>query len=253
MDFLATLDELNLPESEEQYFAALTGREDPGLQRWATSYHYFSVAQAKLLGLMVQRLAMTDYRSLAEVTKALHEEYGSGKSEAVHSRLYARFCEAIGLRAERLPVARADVEPDVLAYLNAIEAGYRHAEIGNTMATYCFLERSAVLSYPLMLRRLGEIGFSAAELIFFSTHVVQEAEHDEGARHMAQRLIRSPREQQNFVDQLHRMQRAWSNFWQPFAMPEVKSVARSTKPTPIASPLRWPDMTAADAKAASPQ
>jgi pyrroloquinoline quinone (PQQ) biosynthesis protein C len=224
MDYLATLDELAVPEPEERFFAGLSGRQDPGLGRWARSYHYFSISQAKLLPLMVKRLAMTDYHSLSEVTQALYEEYGSGKVEAVHSRLFARFCEAVGLRGDRLPIARADVEPEVLHYLDAIEAGYRHADNGITMATYCFLERSAVLSYPMMLRRLGDLGFSASDLIFFSTHVVQEAEHDRGANQIARRLIRSSREQQDFVDQLQRMQRAWSNFWRPFAMREVNIV-----------------------------
>jgi hypothetical protein len=221
MDHLATLDKLDLPEAEERFFAGLRGRQDPNLARWATSYHYFSISQAKLLPLVVKRLAMTDYRSLSEVTKALYEEYGSGKAEVVHSRLFARFCEALGQRADRLPVPRADVEKEVLYYLDAIEAGYRSADNGVMLATYCYLERSAVLSYPLMLRRLGELGFSASDLVFFATHVVQEAEHDQGANQMATRLIRSSREQQDFVDQLHRMQRAWSNFWQPFVVPEV--------------------------------
>lgn len=221
MNYLATLNEFDLPESEERFFKTLRDRHDPRLVRWARNYHFFSVSQAKLLALVVGAIAVTDYHSLSEVTKALYEEYGSGNAEAVHSRLFARFCEAVGLSPALLPVPRSDVEPRVLQYLDAIEAGYRSSDLAVMLGTYCFLERSAVLSYPLMLRRLEALGFSPTELVFFSTHVVQEAEHDLGAHEMAGRLIRSSRDDQRFSRQLWRMQEAWGNFWQPFSAKSV--------------------------------
>jgi pyrroloquinoline quinone (PQQ) biosynthesis protein C len=217
MNHLAALDELGVPEAEERFFDALRDRGDPALAHWARSYHFFSLSQARLLALVVGALPATDYQSLAEVAKALHEEYGSGDADAVHSRLFARFCEALGLPPEDLPVPHQQVEPGVLQYLQAIEAGYRSGDPGVMLATYCFLERSAVLSYPLMLRRLQALGFSAADLVFFSTHVVQEAQHDQGAQQLAQRLVRTPGEAQGFVRQLQTMQQAWAGFWQAFA------------------------------------
>jgi len=218
MNHLATLNELDMPDAEEEFFAGLQDRHDPGLVHWARSYHFFSTSQAKLLALVVCSPVLTDPHSLSEVTKALCEEYGSGSAEAVHSRLFARFCEALGLSPATLPVPRAQVEPGVLQYLDAIEAGYRSSDLAVTLGTYCFLERSAVLSYPLMLQRLRALGFSPADLVFFSTHVVQEAAHDAGAHQMAERLIRSERDAQGFNRQLHRMQEAWTDFWRPFAV-----------------------------------
>lgn len=216
MNPLAMLDALELPTAEERFFDTLQRRDDPGLVHWARNYHFFSVSQAQLLALVVGAMPATEYRAMTEVTKALYEEYGSGDVEAVHSRLFGRFCAALRLSPGLLPVPRRAVEPVVLGYLQAIEAGYRSSDASAMLATYCFLERSAVLSYPLMLRRLQDLGFTAAELVFFSTHVVQEAGHDQGALRMAQRFVRTAREEQRFARQLRLMQQAWSRFWQPF-------------------------------------
>lgn len=216
MNDLSMLDALELPAAEERFFAGLRNRQDPQLSHWAQNYHFFSVSQAKLLALVIEAMPVTDYRSMTEVSKALYEEYGSGEVEAVHSRLFARFCVALGLDSSALPAPRNAVEPGVLHYLQAIEAGYRSSDSAVMLATYCFLERSAVLSYPLMLARLQELDFTADDLIFFSTHVVQEAGHDLGALEMAQRFIRTSRERQFFELQLLRMQGAWERFWMSF-------------------------------------
>lgn len=216
MDHVAALNEIEMPDSEENFFMTVRDRRDPRLAHWAKSYHFFSVCQARLLALVVGTLSMTDYASLSEVTKALYEEYGSGNAEAVHSRLFARFGAAVSLDAHLLPVPRAEVEPGVVRYVDAIEAGYRSSDLAVMLATYCFLERSAVQSYPLMLRRLEALGFSSGDLVFFSTHVVQEAEHDAGAYQMAGRLVQTGRDEQAFGGQLRRMQEAWTSFWQPF-------------------------------------
>jgi len=221
MKYIAALNELEVPEAEESFFSGLQDRHDPRLVHWARSYHFFSMSQARLLGLVVGALPVTDYHSLTEVTKALYEEFGSGDASDVHSRLFARFCEALGLPPASLPVPRAEVEPGVLRYLDAIEAGYRSSEQAQMLATYCFLERSAVLSYPLMLDCLESLGFAPEELTFFSTHVIQEAQHDLGAYMIAGRLIRSTLEERSFERQLQAMQAAWTGFWQPFARQAV--------------------------------
>ncbi len=219
---LNTLQALEVPAPEEAFFAGLHGRDDPALARWARHYHFFSVSQARLLALVVGALDMRDHDSLVEVTKALFEEYGSGQRDAVHSRLFARFCAALGLDTAQLPLPSRDVLPGVLDYLQAIETGYRSTEPGVMLATYCFLERSAVLSYPLMLERLQALGFTPEELIFFSTHVVQEAGHEQGAFQMAGRLLRSAQETQGFKRQVERMQQAWTRFWAHFGAHEAQ-------------------------------
>ena len=220
-----TLQALEVPAPEEAFFGGLQGRDDPALARWAPQYHFFSVSQARLLGLVVGALDMRDYDSLVEVTKALFEEYGSGERDAVHSRLFARFCAALGLDTAQLPLAPRDVLPGVLGYVQAIESGYLSKEPGVMLATYCFLERSAVLSYPLMLERQQALGFTPQELIFFSTHVVQEAGHEQGAFQMADRLLRSSQDARGFTHQVDRMQQAWTCFWAHFGGAEVQARA----------------------------
>ncbi|WP_398494365.1 iron-containing redox enzyme family protein [Variovorax sp.] len=224
MSDLTVLDGIELPFAEEAFFLSLQDRRDPRLSHWATNYHFFSTSQAKLLALVVCALPETDHDALTEVTKALYEEYGSGNVEAVHSRLFARFCLALGLHAEQLPISRNAVEPGILGYLQAIEAGYRSADLAVVLGTYCFLERSAVMSYPLMHDRLLELGFSPAELVFFSTHIVQEAQHDLGASSMMRRFIGSASQQRAFDRQLLRMQEAWSQFWHPFGMRRARVI-----------------------------
>lgn len=150
MNQLAMLDALELSAAEARFFQGLQRRDDPSLVHWAGNYHSFSLSQAKLLGLVVGAVPATDYCTMTEVTKVLYEEYGSGDVDAVHSRLFARFCAALKLSPRLLPVPRSAVGPGVLGYLQAIEAGYRNRAPSAMLATYCFLERSAVLSYPLI-------------------------------------------------------------------------------------------------------
>ncbi|MBS0342174.1 MAG: iron-containing redox enzyme family protein [Proteobacteria bacterium] len=213
---MTTLRSLKVPAPEEAFFRSLRGRDDPALARWARQYHFFSGSQARLLGLVVGALDMQDHASLVEVTRALFEEYGSGQRDAVHSQLFARFCAALQLDPAQLPLAPCDVLPGVLGYVQAIDAGYRSTRPGVMLATYCFLERSAVLSYPLMLERLQALGFSPEDLTFFSTHVVQEAAHEQGAFQMAHRLLRTTQEAHGFKQQVERMQEAWMCFWAHF-------------------------------------
>jgi hypothetical protein len=203
------------PPAEESFFARLSSRTDPRLPVWAKKYHYFSLHQAHLLPNVLLALDPSDSESLCEVGKALFEELGSGHSLEVHSRLFASFARAVGVEPSSLPIPHTAVVPQVIGYLEEIRSAYVSGDIARVLGAYAFLERSAVLSYPVMLRALRKLGFAGEALVFFTTHVVQEAEHEKGALFMVQRLI-GDTEAVAFMDQLIVMQRRWEAYWNAF-------------------------------------
>jgi len=214
--------------------AATGARNSHVLRQWAANYHYFSFHQAPLLGVLLSNLDPADIGTLTEVSTALFEEFGSGRVEQAHSRLFARFCSALGIEERALPISPTDVEPEVSAYLTFIEGAYRSDIPGFALGAYCFLERSAVQSYPIMLSAFRQLGFDEDELIFFSTHVIQEAGHDAGAVRIAEQSIHSEVQLAGFSQGLRLGSSAWSRVWHRFDA--LRSSAGSDVRASIATP-----------------
>ena len=210
---------IEAPDEEVIFFAGVAEAGTKNyhvLRQWAANYHYFSFHQAPLLGILVSSLDPTDVATLTEVSTALFEEFGSGRVEQVHSNLFVRFCAALGIEEAALPIPPTDVEPEVSAYLNFIEHAYRSEIPGVALGAYCFLERSAVQSYPMMLNAFRQLGFNEEDLIFFSTHVIQEAGHDAGAVRIAERSICSETQLAGFSQGLELGSIAWAKMWRRF-------------------------------------
>jgi pyrroloquinoline quinone (PQQ) biosynthesis protein C len=204
------------PEGECRFLSGLSSRSDSKLAEWARNYYFFSVHQARHLALMVRALDPTDRQSLAEVAKALYEEYGSGSAAGVHSHLFARFAVAAGVPAERLSTVSFDINPAVLAYVGAIEAAYGSGDRSKALGAYGYLERSAVLSYGMMLDTFSRLGFETDALEFFRLHVEQEKGHDAAAAAMIARLVAGD-ELSCFASEVRRMDGLWGRFWDAFA------------------------------------
>ncbi len=214
------------PRDEIAFFAGLEAAPPSALCRWAANYHYFSTQQAPLLGHLVAALDPSDAETLSEVSKAIFEEFGSGAPPLAHSKLFLRFCNAAGLDTTRLPLKPQQVEPAVLDYVQFLADAYRSLEPGYALGAYCFLERSAVLSYPVMLRALRNLGFDEEALIFFSTHVIQEVAHDAGANRIAERLIVGDDMYRAFSDAIRLGTAHWSAMWHRFEEIRASSLER---------------------------
>ena len=204
------------PAAEEAFFGSLTSRSAPRLAAWACSYHYFSIQQARHLALVVRAVEPSDAETLSEVTRALFEEYGSGHPTQVHSVLFGRFARAVIGPGETLPIAREAVAPAILTYVDEIERAYRQPNIARAMGAYTYLERSAVLSYPMMVEALTPLGFSEDELRFFALHTIQEVHHDAAAGKMASRYVKDEAALEAFKAQIELMHGLWSAVWESF-------------------------------------
>lgn len=205
------------PRAEHVFFAKLVSRSDPKLREWARNYYHFSIHQARHLALMIRAFPPAEWASISEVAKALFEEYGSGVPEAVHSQLFARFALAAGVMPQSLSDLRHQITPAVLAYVDEIEAAYTSGDLPTALGAYAYLERSAVLSYPLMLNAFSRLGFAAEALQFFHTHVIQEKDHDAAAGEIAERHILTEQEHLRFGAQVRRMDTLWTGVWESFA------------------------------------
>lgn len=210
---IAVVDRINPPISEKIFFENLNATESARVRSWAQNYLFFSVQQAQLLAKVVGALPPTDTMTLSEVTKALFEEYGSGNPSEAHSNLFRRAAAAAGLNEEELDIAAQSGGATISAYVEEIRRAYSEGNVAEVLGTYAYLERSAVLSYPLMLGALTKLGWPSAALEFFRVHVIQEADHDEAASLMVTRLIHSRALLATFTRQVEVMHRLWSEFW----------------------------------------
>lgn len=210
------VDKISTPDAENEFLAGLRSQSDPRLVEWARNYYFFSVHQARHLAFVIRALDPLDGSNLTEVVKAIFEEYGSGQASTVHSVLFGRFAVSAGVPRVRLSASRAGISDAVLAYVDEIENAYCCADIARVLGAYAYLERSAVLSYPIMSRTFRRLGFKDEDLEFFDVHVVQEAGHDEGATKMTVRYIDSSDRLVKFGEQIERMHALWTRFWATF-------------------------------------
>lgn len=223
MNGVDNLNGVAIPGSEEAFFHLLQSNTDDGLARWAANYHYFLVHQAKLLSVAVSALPTADFYSLPEVVEVMSEEYGPENTDQVRSSLFSRFCSALRIEPATLPIQRNQVLPPVIEFLDAISSAYRNSEFATVLGVYCFLKRSAALSYPLMREALRRLDFSEDDLNFFSVYAALEAEYELGASRMAEQMIVTAKQQAQFAASLERMQELWTGFWDAF-VPEDKLV-----------------------------
>lgn len=213
---MSGVDNLNgvaIPGSEEAFFQLLQSSSDVALANWALNYHYFLVHQAKLLPVAVSALPTNDFHSLVEVDEVLSEEYGAGNADQVRSSLFLRFCSALQIEPATLPMQRDQVLPPVIELLDAISSAYRSSELATTLGVYCFLKRSAALSYPLMREALRRLSFSDDDLRFFFVYGAQEAEYELEASRMAGQLIVTAKQQGQFAASFERVRGLWAGFW----------------------------------------
>ncbi len=213
------VEQIQVPEAESRFFDAigeLPTATRARWARWARNYLYFSIHQVRLLPLVLQSFDPRDHQGLAMVSEALFEELGSGDAEKNHSVLFERIATALGVSLKERKAAHHECDSRIGNYVDEIERAYSSGSNPTVLGAYAYLERSAVLSYPLMLERFTEAGFSEHVLEFLAVHVIQEAGHDEAAVELVDKKIVGDEALAEFETEIHRMHTLWGAFWEDF-------------------------------------
>lgn len=206
----------NSPSVEQQWIKWILSLNDPipALRVFARHYHYFSVNQVVAFSRLFGVIPPTDRRSMAVLGEVLFEELGGGKYNSVHSIVFERFAKQVGINVDELPLLPSAVVDGVRWYVCELKVAFGGDSLARALATYCFLESSAVETYGPLLEALRAHHFSEDDLEFFVRHSGIEIEHSKAAYHLAERANLSAAEKIQFDDQTKLLEKCWRAFWE---------------------------------------
>lgn len=204
----------NAPTPEAGWIAWLGETDDPALAMRAFCPHYFCFSYRQVVAFsgLFKQVDPLDRESLAMLADVLFEELGQGEVEQVHSLLFERFAASVGLAPDRLRLEDDRVLPGVLAYVEELERAFGAGSRAEALATYVFLETSAVDTYGPLVEVLSRRGFSESDLVFFARHAGVEPEHAEAAEAMLRRHGLGPAYPE-VAAQTEKLGRLWRAFW----------------------------------------
>ncbi|EHR60248.1 iron-containing redox enzyme family protein [Saccharomonospora cyanea] len=110
------------------------------------------------------------------------DEFGGGRYDRMHSRLYADLLEAAGLRSDYLGYAE-HVPPQAFATVNLMSMFGLHRSLrGALVGHFAAAEISTAPSARRMVQALDRLGAPEACRFFFSEHVEADAVHEQVMR-----------------------------------------------------------------------
>ena len=200
--------------AEIEWIARLEKCGNPmaALRIFACQYHYFSLHQIIAFAKIISLIPPLDAASLSEVGKVIYEELGEGQADRVHSVLFREFAVAVGVGRDALPIDAKVVCPAILKYLHALNDAFQNGPLPKAIASYVFLEQSAVRTYDPLLASLQKLQIDANALRFFEIHTIVEREHAGAADRIARDYHLSTGDSL-FGGQLDYLDSLWQQFW----------------------------------------
>lgn len=117
-------------------------------------------------------------RAKAALVELQFDEYGGGDPNRLHSHLFARGMDAIGLRPERGAYVD-DAMPEVLEMNNVVSMfGMQRRLRGAAMGHLAAFEATSSLPSRHMVQGLERLGFAEPMVRYFSEHVEADAVHE---------------------------------------------------------------------------
>jgi len=200
------------PEARWIAWLRTVPQEGVALRAFCPHYFHFSYRQVIAFTALFNQVDPLDRVSLAMLSEVLHEELGRGHPERVHSRLFERFAAAVGLEPNELLIESSRVLPGVRAYAAELERAFQTGSQAEALATYVFLESSAVDTYQPLVEALMALGFKSDDIEFFTLHAGVEPEHAAAAQAMLRRHGMDS-DDPAVRDQLRRLAALWHAFW----------------------------------------
>jgi hypothetical protein len=161
-------------------------------------------------------------RAKAALAELQFDEYGGGNPNRLHSHLFARGMDAIGLRPERGAYVD-DAMPEVLEMNNAVSMfGMQRRLRGAAMGHLAAFEATSSLPSRRMVQGLERLDFPQEMVGYYSEHVEADAVHEHlAARDICGTLAQDEPQQASEIlfgaftclDQESRFARAMLNAW----------------------------------------
>jgi len=149
------------------------------LLRLRTLYH---LKEADPTSWVIPRLPAAPKAALVELQ---YDEYGGGRPEHVHSHLFVRGLEALGLRTDRGAYVD-DVPLEVLEQNNAMSLFGLHRRLrGAALGHLAAFEATSSLPSRRMSQGLARLGLAPEMIAYYDEHVEADAVHEQ----MAMRAI----------------------------------------------------------------
>jgi pyrroloquinoline quinone (PQQ) biosynthesis protein C len=201
------------PEARWIDWLRTTPEVQKALRSFCPHYFYFSYHQVVAFSGLFTKVDPLDRESLAMLADVLHEELGRDDPERVHSRLFERFAESVGLSPAEVQIDPAEVLPGVRAYVAELERAFGSGTQAEALAAYLFLESSAVDTYAPLVATLRGCGYSDEDVEFFELHAGVEPEHAAAAEAMLRRHGLDGGDPA-VEEQTRRMAGLWQDFWE---------------------------------------
>lgn len=122
-------------------------------------------------------------RAKAALVELLYDEYGDGNPNRLHSHLFARGLEAVGLRSE-YGAYIDDALPETLEMNNAASMFGLHRRLrGAAMGHLAAFEMTSSLPSRKLVQGLERLGLEGPMTVYYDEHVEADAIHEHLAAH----------------------------------------------------------------------
>jgi len=202
-------------DPENSWFSRLDASHRPlaKLRAFTPHYYYFSLRQIHAFAGILRHFEPHDRGAMLQVSEVLYEELGEGDPRAIHSVLLEDFYREIGGAPSDLTLHKSQIAPGVVEYVDRLYAAFWGDSRPAALATYCFLENSALQTYPRMVGILEGLGVSPEAFRFFALHATLEVEHAAAAQTLAQKYLTAPAHIEEFNCQFRQLAQIWDRFW----------------------------------------
>lgn len=176
-DVVAALWDMTAPTTEPGLAGFMAADADIGQYRELLIHKSLNqLREADLHTCGIPRLQGPPKAALIEIQA---DEYGDGRFERMHSRLFARTLEALGLSARFAHYV--DAAPAItLASLNALSYfGIHRRLLGALIGHLCAVEATSALPSRKLAGGLRRLGFGDEATAFFDVHVEADSVHEQ--------------------------------------------------------------------------
>ena len=203
-------------DAEESFFSCVTNSKEPKtiLHKFGLQYHYFSLHQIHAFSGMFRIFHPVERDIATALSEVVYEELGEGDPSRAHSVILETFLNEVGVDCSELPINKNYIVAGVAKYIDELYTAFWGKDRIIALATYCFLENSAMKTYPAIDVILKKVGISLEGREFFKLHAVLEIEHAAVAQQLATSMVSNPSEIERFNAQYTKLNQVWELFWE---------------------------------------
>jgi pyrroloquinoline-quinone synthase len=202
------------PVNANAFFQAFKDRRlsREQLRAFLRQYHYFCKHFVKVLEGLLYKTPVDELEMRVELSKTLHSELGSGRSEQAHIRLLSRFAGAVGLGQEELD--RTAPIPEVAHYLAVLRRLFVESDYLTALGAEMAVELTAASEFRYFYPGLTKYGtFSAHDLVFFEMHLEAEDCHGAWLTEAVRKTARTQADLERVASGARTTADAWQRFW----------------------------------------